>query len=199
MTKFMMALLAFLLAFMSTVKAEPYVTTEIILQGLLSMSASKCASRGELVKEYEAQGKSFEAELVKLAEKNLCECVPEEINKAQKSLSLMELKEGISEQEFSKKYRSKIFDVCVAKQFRSTYGSSCGVLFSKTKKNSEKYCSCMSKGIESISDSVIYQIGIESSRHIPIAAEAQRKGLSAPPQPPALERFTSMDISCSSK
>jgi hypothetical protein len=189
-------LLTLNLSFASSARADNYATTNQFINDILSTAESKCAVRGELEKKYEAQGKKAEAYSVKNAEKMICECMPNQARKVKSSLSKFQGEAKITETQFMKKYMPEIVNKCAAEQLRSTYADGCSERFAIIKKNSENYCTCMSRYLGEIPDAEATKIGMESANYLPLAADAKKRGLPPPEKPPLIKSFMEKEASC---
>lgn len=89
-----------------------------------------------------------------------------------------------------------VVNACASAQLRSTYGDGCADRFNGRIANAGAYCSCMSSKLADISDAEIAEIGRASSEYVPLAAEAEKVGRSAPVKPLALEKFGAFEMSC---
>jgi len=185
--------------FASHASAENYGTPVQFINGLLSVSEAQCAKRGWLVREYERQGKAAEAYSTKNAEITICDCIPAQAKNVRDSLSKADRTSKISESAFTSKFMPQIVNKCTAEQLRSTYAEGCSERFSKIKLNSAKYCSCMSSHLTVMSDGEATQLGQESATYIPLAADAKKKGLPQPEQPPTFKRFMAKESLCSAE
>lgn len=177
--------------------AETYTTADKAFQGFLAISESGCSNLKQLIEKYEAQGEAGNADAVRGSAGNVCECIPGQIKKIRSTLPDEELQKKISESEFLKKYKPTIIDKCAADQLRLTFSEGCSKRFEKAKSNSKAYCECMTFFVNQLSDSEIAQIGIDSSKQLPMAAEAQKNNLPPPEPPPLLKQFNSRESYCS--
>lgn len=190
--------LAVLLAcFFSIAQAQTRISVNQFLDGLLSMSASKCQNRDDaLARQYESQGRIAEAHSIRSAEKMLCECMPARVKRLRSNLPPADRNRPVSEVEFTTRYMPDIVNACAGSQLRSTYGDGCADRFNGRVSNAATYCSCMSSKLREISDAEAAEIGSASADYLPLAAAAQKQGLSAPTKPPALERFGVIEMNC---
>ena len=176
------------------------LTVNQFLDGLLSMSAEKCQNRDDApAKRYESQGRAVEAYAIRSGEKTICECVPNRIKNLRSNISSSDRDRVVSQAEFTTQYMPDIVNLCAAAQLRSAYGDGCVDRFNGKVSDAKTFCPCMSSKLQAVSDAEIAEIGGASADYLPLAAEAQRKGLPAPVKPQALVRFGAIEMSCRKK
>jgi len=189
--------LVMLVGHISSVQADTVVTVDQFLNSYLSVAQAQCSKRDDsLAQQYENQGKKAEAHSIRSAAKTVCSCGPERARLLQSILSKEEKATKLSEADFTKKYLPQIVNKCAADQLKSTYADGCTDRFGKLRSNPDSYCSCMSHRLNELSDTELAQLGNDSSDWAPRAAEAMKRGLPLPEQPPTLKRFASIDASC---
>jgi hypothetical protein len=186
-----------LLSVTMPVLSQPTATVEEFLDGLLSISASKCLRRGDLARDFERQGKTAQADGARNGEAMICDCMPNRMRQLRARLSRQERSLKVTEADFSVRYLSEIVAPCTGESVRRPYADGCVQRFARAKPNTAKYCSCMSREVASLTDVETMELGRESADYLPIAAEAKKQGRAIPDQPPLLKRMTEMDAMCS--
>jgi len=176
--------------------AENYSSLESFLSGTSAMSEASCSNLRKLVEKYEAEGKTAEAEPIRGAIINFCECMPTQVKTIRLTLSPNELKAQISESDFLKRFKPKIIDKCAAEQFKSVFSDGCGERLAKIYTNSDKFCNCMFSKLTELTDTDIADIGAAAADYIPLAAEAEKKGLPHPELSPWMKRYFAFEAGC---
>ena len=193
----LIAALLFFLIDPASSQQQTKVTPVEFIDGMISISASKCMRRGELAKEYERQGKILEADGARNGEIMICDCMPSRLRHLRATLSPQERSLKITEAEFSDRYVPRILAPCTGESLRRSYAEGCSERFSRVKLNSANYCSCMGREVAKFTDLETMELGRQSADYMPIAAEAKKQGRGAPDQPPLLRRMTEIDAACS--
>jgi hypothetical protein len=194
-----LALLIFLLLPFSASLAQTQMTPDQYVAHAIGATLSKCHKRGELAKKFEQEGKLAEAYSVAQAERMLCACIPSRLIAATDSLSANEKNTAISFDAFKTSYLNKVQDQCSAEMLRANYTGDCGARFASRKRNSEKYCSCMSKHAASVSDADASKIGAETTTYTSRVAAAKARGLPLPEPPALLKPYLAAEASCSTE
>lgn len=173
-------------------------TVEEFFDGMLSISTSQCARRGNKANELERQGKRVDADAIRDGEVTLCDCLPNRLRQVRASLSREERSLKITEAEFSSRYIPRALAPCTAESLRRSYGGAgCADRIARRKPNPAKYCSCMSTEVAKFSEAETMELGRESADYVPAAAEAKKLGRPAPVTPPLMKRMAAMDAACS--
>ena len=189
--------LFFLLLGSAAALAEPVATTEKWILSTLEELQPSCRQQGEMTRKLENMGRSTEAFNSRLAEKNLCECIPRRAHILLDSLKGNEKQGVITQSQFVSRYLPFMADKCTAEQFAASFGEGCSSLFAGRKPDSAKYCSCVSEYIRALPESESTRLGHDFADYGPIAAEAKKKGLPAPEKSAALQRFFNAETACS--
>lgn len=177
----------------------PSATVDQFIDGMLSISASKCLRRGDLSRDYDRQGKAAESDAARNGEIMICDCFPNRLRQLRTEVSRQERSVRVTEAEFSARYMSRIFAPCTGEGLRRTYSEGCIDRFRNSKQNPASYCTCMNQEIGRFTDLEAMELGRESADYMPLAAEAKKQGRPIPDQPPLLKRMTDMDAMCSGK
>ncbi|MGL5003368.1 MAG: hypothetical protein ACRDAM_10560 [Casimicrobium sp.] len=195
----LLALLAQLSAPVSAQVAAPPSTVDEFLRGYQSFSRSKCAEASNSSKKENLDIRTAYA--LKSGHRNICECVPARVSQLRASLSPAERNAKLTAHELSEMFIPRIMEPCAAEQLRLTYSDAdgCTERFAGLKANSAKYCACMFKHANDMSDKDAMHLGLESSNYTTLAAEAKRRGAAAPPQSTKLKQLFAKDIACSAE
>ena len=188
-----------LLSHLSSAHAEAYASVDSFLRGISSEAQARCPNLRKLSERFEVEGKAAEAESTRQAVKNMCECMPAQVQVAFSTLPPSELNSKVSETNFLKRFKPQIIDKCAAEQFKATFSDGCPERMAKISSNSKGYCTCWTRELEELSDTDIADMGIAAADYIPRAAEAKKKGLPSPEQAPLMKRFFAIDALCKSK
>lgn len=178
---------------------QPSATVDQFIDGMLSISVSRCSRRGDLSRDYDRQGKPAEADAARNGEIMICDCFPSRLRKLRTELSRQERSTRMTEAEFSGRYMSRIFAPCTGQGLRRTYSEGCTDRFRQSKQNAASYCACMKQEVERFTDLEAMELGRESADYMPLAADAKKQGRPIPDQPPLLRRMTDIDAMCSGK
>lgn len=177
-----------LLCFSTSAIAESVATPNQFIDAIVDVSKAKCLS---------LESKNDEA--FRDVRSTFCQCYPDRTDALRKRLPKSIQETPIPEGEFVRLYLLGIVNSCAKSLAKNMFGADCAERLSKSKQNSMKYCSCMASYINGISDSEAAQIGLESSKYIPLLAEASKRGEPPPNVPPAFKGFMAMDSICSFK
>ena len=177
--------------------AEPVATTEKWILSTLEELQPACRQQGEISRKLENMGKSTEAFHSRLAEKNLCECIPGRARILLESLKRNEKQGAITQSQFVSRYVPFMADKCAAEQLADSFGEGCSSRFAGKRPDSAKYCGCISEYIHALPESESTRLGRDFADYGPIAAEAKKKGLPAPEKSAALQRFFNAETACS--
>ncbi|MFZ6659123.1 hypothetical protein [Undibacterium sp. TJN19] len=179
-------------------KPEPLVKTSVFIDGVLSNLKIKCSELPEAIKQLEKEGKLVAAEGVRDGMYTMCECTPKKLETVRAKLSVIELDTKISESKFGTSIANPIVEQCGSDQLKRTYSEGCSTrYFAKNKKNPEKYCSCMHRGLEQMSNSEIMKGSNDGIEYAAKASEAKKNGMPAPVKPASFQKFFDLDASCS--
>lgn len=186
--------LASLLCLASNAMAENFASPNKFIDSLLETSRTACLNSMPISGEAQT-----DEEALKSARFTFCQCYPERARLLKNSLPKSIQETPLSEKEFVRLYLPEIVNKCAKEQAKSMFSGDCPTRLSKSKPNSAKYCSCMANYIDGISDMEAAQIGLESSKYIPLLAESNKRGLPPPKTPSAFKNFMTMDSICSLK
>lgn len=178
------------------VNANDKASVESILITLKQSSSSQCARLQAMLSPEKLRS---EAEVLAIqgAIVNLCECLPNEIERISSGLNQQELNTVLAPAEFLAKHKTHLVDKCAATQAKYSYNEACELRFATTKKNSNNYCSCMREYLDGLSDSTLTQIGALSAQWIPQAAKAKNARLPEPEKPALLASYMAKERACS--
>lgn len=183
-------LLASLLCLASIAKAENLASPNQFIHSLLETSRTACLNSMSI------SGKAHIDEAYSATRFTFCQCYPERARQLKNSLPKSIQETPISEKEFVRLYLPEIVNKCAKEQAISMFSGDCPTRLSKSKPNSSKYCSCMANYIDGVSDMEAAQIGLESSKYIPLLAESNKRGQPPPKMPAAFKNFMAMDSIC---
>ena len=187
-------LLASLLCLTSNAMAENFASPYQFIDSLLETSRTACLNSKAISGKTQTDDEAFRS-----ARFTFCQCYPERARLLKNSLPKSIQETPISEKEFVRLYLPEIVNKCAKEQAKSMFSGDCSTLLGKSKPNSAKYCSCMANHIDGISDTEAAQIGLESSKYIPLLAESNKRGQPPPKMPSAFKNFMAMDSICSLK
>jgi hypothetical protein len=175
--------------------AEPVLAVGAIIDSFISISSAKCGeSKGTSARDY--KNKPFEAYQMAEAEKMLCECLPARAKALKARLSQKERAAKLTEGAFSTTYMPEIVNQCAGALMKASYAGACSERFAMQVGDSAKFCACMVKFTNNLSDAQAAQLGGESAVYMPAAAQAGKKGEAIPPPPPLLGSMLDAQKAC---
>ena len=194
-------LVTLLLGLATTQSAQAQMATALVddlVKGLIATSAKQCAANqnNSLVKDLEAQGKKAEAFAAATSIQTMCVCMPAHARTLLAKMSAGQREARVTESEFTEKYLSKIMNPCAGEQLKAQFGAGCAERMAPYRPSTARYCSCMDAKMNELSETQLGQMAKENAAYMPVAAEAQKKGLPLPKRPPALEQMRTFDTAC---
>lgn len=187
-------LIGSLLCLASSAQAENFATANQFIDSLLETSRTACLNSMSTSRKAQIDDEAYSA-----ARFTFCQCYPERARLLKNNLPKSIQETPMSEKEFVRLYLPEIVNKCAKEQAKSMFSGDCPARLSKSKPNSAKYCSCMANYIDGVSDMEAAQIGLESSKYIPLLAESNKRGQPPPKMPNAFKNFMAMDSICTLK
>ncbi len=203
MHRFFVPAFFMLLTFFSNAVAAQLMSADEFFRGYLSFSQTTCSA--DATKAAEAKkGQSQDIRLAyahKSVNRTVCDCVPARVKHLRATLPRTELDAKLSQNQLAAKYMPLIVNPCAAEQFKLTYSDAdgCADRFVGMKPNPVKFCTCMFNHISKMNDVDIARTGTLVSSYLTLAADAKKRGVTAPMQPAALKQFTETDAVCSAE
>lgn len=158
---------------------------------------TRCSTMPEKIKREANAGNHQMVEALKDMMISTCECVPKKLNNILISTPAAKLNKQITQSQLEL-ILSPLVEQCSVAQFKKVYAENCQErLIPKTKKSPLKYCSCMKKATESMLDSEIVQVGLESTDYSSKKILSKQKGTPEPEMPNSIRGFAAIEKSCS--
>jgi hypothetical protein len=178
--------------------AQEEIRLRNALSGLAAMSNTTCPRMQKNMDRAEAEG-TVRDDMAAVYQ-NLCVCVPAQIDALRSSLSPAELQAMVTEEKLKSLLLDRVMGKCAAELVRTLYtGAACVKRAAAVRPQTESYCKCMSERLATVPDREQAEMGIAASEYVPLAADAEKKGLPAPEPPPMMKKFRDIEQACSGK